>query len=90
MERLAGRLGREIMRIACEGDGIIDEDKVDGAHILAARGYLTITALDGGRYQVAVTKLAREFTRGNFRWQRFPRLNPQDVHALGAHPDEQT
>jgi hypothetical protein len=73
--RLPGRTAREIMRVACHGSGIIDATMIHPTQILAQRGYLTITALSDGCYEIAPTTLAK--LRGATKpkgWRRYPPL----------------
>jgi hypothetical protein len=73
--RLPGRIAREIMRSACWGSGIITADQLAASQVLAKRGYLIITSLPDGHYQIEPTRLAQ--MRGAISrqgWRRYPPL----------------
>jgi hypothetical protein len=73
--RLPGRIAREIMRVACQGSGIIDADMIHPTQILAERGYIIITALPDDCYEIEPTELAKQ--RGATKpkgWRRYPPL----------------
>jgi hypothetical protein len=73
--RLSGRLARQIMHIACWGTGIISVDQLAPTQILAERGYLIITDLHNGHYQIEPTRLAqRKGAISRQGWRRYPPL----------------
>jgi hypothetical protein len=74
--RLPGRIGREIMHIACWGTGIISADQLAPTQILAERGYLTITNLHNGYYRIEPTERAKMTgaTTDRRGWRRYPPL----------------
>jgi hypothetical protein len=77
-KRLPGRIARAIMHIACWGDRIITEDKLIAAQILAERGYLIITALQDGRYEIKPTERARmKGATAPQGWRRYPPLRSE-------------